>query len=282
MTMGVQPASLAQRIAERTVVAGSLGVWWLGGSGFVFKTEASKQIWIDPYISDFARGVFGIGRAFPPPLATDEAAPDVVISTHWHEDHLDPGFIPALARRLPTVNFIMPRSAMARAVTWGLPTQQISPLAQGETLQIPGGTVTGVVARHEAGVPGWEVPDALGVSLKLDGICVYHSGDTDYDPRIHRALTGTKFALATLCINGSVGNMNAPEAALLAYHLTVGAVVPHHHLIWDRPKDKIPTCETLDPNLFAATYRKLGGRATVVLPEVGRDMALTTAGMFVS
>lgn len=281
MTVGVQTASLAQRIAARTVAAGSLGVWWLGGSGFVFKTAAGKQIWIDPYISDFAREVFGIGRAFPPPLGSDEAAPDVVISTHWHEDHLDPGFIPALASRRPAVNFIMSRSAMARAVTWGLTTQQISTLAPGETLEIIGGTVTGVVARHEAGVPGWEVPDAFGVSLKLDGVCVYHSGDTDYDPRIHRALVGTKFALATLCINGSVGNMNAHEAALLAWHLTAGAIVPHHHLIWDRPTEKIAASETLDPNHFAATYRKLGGRAEVVIPEVGRDMALTTVGMFV-
>ena len=282
MITGVQPDSLARRIAERTVAAGSVGVWWLGGSGFIFKIAAGKQIWIDPYISDFAREVFGIGRAFPPPLAADEAAPDVVISTHWHEDHLDPGFIPALARRLPAVHFIMPRSAMARAVTWGLTTKQISPLAPGETLEIPGGTVTGVVARHEAGVPGWEVPDAFGVSLQLDGVHIYHSGDTDYDPRIHRALTRTNFALATLCINGSVGNMNAHEAALLAWHLTAGAVVPHHHLIWDRPNEKVAACETLDPDLFANTYRKLGGQAAVVLPEVGRDMTLTTARMFLS
>ena len=281
MTVGAQPTSLARRMAERSVAAGSLGVWWLGGSGFVFKAAGGQQIWIDPYLSDFAREVFGIGRAFPPPLTADEAAPDVVISTHWHEDHLDPGFIPALARRRPAVKFIMPRSAMARAVTWGLTTKQISPLAQGETLEIPGGTVTAVVACHEAGVPGWEVPDAFGVNLLLDGVRVYHTGDTDYDSRIHRALAGTKFALATLCINGSVGNMNAHEAALLAWHLTTGAVVPHHHLIWDRPKEKIPACETLDPSLFAATYRKLGGQAAVVLPEVGRDMTLTSTGLLV-
>jgi len=279
MTMGATPTSLAQRIAERTVAPGTLGVWWLGGSGFIFKTSAGHQIWIDPYLSDFAREVFGLGRAFPPPLTVEEAAPDVVISTHWHEDHLDPGFIPALARRRPTVRFLMPRSAMARAVTWGLTLAQITPLGAGETLEIPDGTVTGVVARHEAGVPGWEVPDAIGVNLQLDGLRIYHTGDTDYDPRIHRGFSGTQFALATLCINGSVGNLNAPEAALPAWQLEAGTVVPHHHLIWDRPREKIAACETLDPRVFTETYRKLGGRGTVVIPKVGLDMTLTAAGL---
>jgi L-ascorbate 6-phosphate lactonase len=277
--MDAPAPTLARQIADCRVSPGTLGVWWLGGSGFVFKTAAGRQVWIDPYLSDFVREVFGVGRAFPPPLAPDEAAPDVVISTHWHEDHLDPGFIPALARRRPAVRFIMPRSAMARAVTWGLTTKQISPLGAGETLDLPDGKVTGVVARHEAGVPGWEVPDAIGACLELDGLRIYHTGDTDYDPRIHRALTGQAFALATLCINGSVGNMNAAEAALLAWHLDARAVVPHHHLIWDRPKEKIAACETLDPGLFAETYRRLGGKGAVVIPEVGRGMLLTATGL---
>ncbi len=279
MSMASPSPSLARQIADRPVTAGSLGVWWLGGSGFVFKDAAGVQVWIDPYLSDFVREVFGIGRAFPPPVVPEEAAPDIVISTHWHEDHLDPGFLPALARRRPGVKFIMPRSAMARAVTWGLTTRQIVPLGAGETVEIPGGRVTGVVARHEAGVPGWEVPDAIGVNLEFGGLRIYHTGDTDYDPRIHRGLAGTAFALATLCINGSVGNMNAAEAALLAWHLDARAVVPHHHLIWDRPKEKIAACETLDPASFATCYRKLGGAAVVHVPVVGRGLTLTADGL---
>ena len=277
--MSTPPATLAQRIAHRTVAAGSLGVWWLGGSGFIFKTAAGRQIWIDPYLSDIVRPMFGIARAFPAPITVEEAAPDVVISSHWHEDHLDPGCIPELARRRPTAKFIMPPTAMSRALAWGLPTTQVTPLVHGQTLDLGDAKLTAIVARHEAQVLGWETPDAMGLSLDFGGLKVFHTGDTDYDARIHRSLAGTAFAFATLCMNGSVGNMNAHEAALMARQIEAKSLIPHHHHLWSRPKEKIPVFETLDPQMFVATYRQLGGTAAILIPEVGRDMTLTAAGI---
>ena len=271
-------SSLASRIAATRPAAGTLAAWWLGGSGFIFKTPAGRQVWIDPYLSDVVKTMFGVARAFPPPLTAAEAEPDVVISTHWHEDHLDPGCIPELARRRPEAKFIMSPASMSHAVSWGLAPSRITPLAPAATLDLGDVKLTGVVARHEAGVPGWEVPDAFGVVLDFGGVRIFHTGDTDYDPRIHRALAGTSLALATLCINGSVGNLNAHEAALLAWQLDTRSVIPHHHILWSRPADKIPAFETLDPNLFATTYRKLGGAANVILPAVSAGYTLTAAG----
>jgi len=272
------PASLASRIASTRPAADSLAAWWLGGSGFIFKTPAGRQVWIDPYLSDIVKAMFGVARAFPPPITAAEAEPDFVISTHWHEDHLDPGCIPELARRRPNAKFIMSPGSMAHALSWGLPTTQVLPLSPGQTLDLGDVKLTAIVARHEAGVPGWEVPDAFGVILDFGGVRVFHTGDTDYDARIHRAVAATPLALATLCINGSVGNMNAHEAALLAWHLNARSVIPHHHLLWSRPAAKIPAFETLDPNLFADTYRKLGGKAQVLLPAVGGGYTVTTNG----
>lgn len=268
-------STLAAQIACTRPAPGSLSAWWLGGSGFIFKTSSGAQIWIDPYLSDIVRVMFGVGRAFPPPINPSEAEPDIVISTHWHEDHLDPEAVPALARRRPTAKFVMSPASMSHAIPLGVPKEQIVALTARQALDLGAVKLNGIVARHEAGVPGWEVPDAFGVVMDFGGVRVYHSGDTDYDPRIHRALAGTPLALATLCINGSVGNMNAHEAALLASHLEARAVMPHHHLIWDRPPEKIAACETLDPNLFASTYHKLGGRAAVLLPAVGGGYTLT-------
>ena len=269
-------APLAAQIAAARPAAGSLAAWWLGGSGFIFKTPAGRQVWIDPYLSDVVKTMFGVARAFPPPITTAEAAPDFVISTHWHEDHLDPGCIPELARRRPNAKFIMSPGAMAHAVSWGLPPSQITTLVPGQTLDLGDVKLTAIVARHEAGVPGWEVPDAFGVIMDFGGVRIYHTGDTDYDARIHRAVAATPLVLATLCINGSVGNMNAHEAALLAWHLDARTLIPHHHLLWSR--EKIPAFETLDPNLFAETYRKLGGAAKVILPTVGGGYTITAAG----
>lgn len=272
-------STLAARIALTQPAAGSVAMWWLGGSGFIFKTANGRQVWIDPYLSDAVRNLFGIGRAFPPPITIAEAEPDIVISTHWHEDHLDPEAIPALARRRPATRFIMSPAAMSHAVPLGVPVGRVTTLTTGQTLELGDGLqLTGIVARHEAGVPGWEVPDAFGALLDFGGVRIYHTGDTDYDPRIHRALAGTPLALATLCINGAVGNLNAHEAALLAWHLDARAVIPHHHLIWDRPQEKISACETLDPQLFTDTYQKLGGRGQAIVPAVGAGWLVTASG----
>ena len=59
--------SLVARIAEEVVAPGHVTGWWLGGSGFVFKTPGGTQIYIDPYLSDIVRDIFGSARAFPPP-----------------------------------------------------------------------------------------------------------------------------------------------------------------------------------------------------------------------
>jgi L-ascorbate 6-phosphate lactonase len=269
---------LAAQIAAARPAADSVAAWWLGGSGFIFKTPAGRQVWIDPYLSDIVKAMFGIDRAFPAPISAAEAEPDFIISTHWHEDHLDPGCIPELARRRPGAKFIMSPGAMAHALSWGLPTTQVLALSPGQALDLGDLKLTAIVARHDAGVPGWEVPDAFGVIMDFAGVKIFHTGDTDYDARIHRTVAATPLALATLCINGSVGNMNAHEAALMAWQLKAKSLIPHHHLLWSRPPEKIPAYETLDPNLFAATYAKLGGPAKVLLPAVGGGYTITAGG----
>jgi L-ascorbate 6-phosphate lactonase len=267
---------LADRIVATSQAAGSVAAWWLGGSGFVFKTSSGQQIWIDPYLSDVVRTIFGVGRAFPAPITVAEAMPDIVVCTHWHEDHLDPGSIPELARQRPSAKFVMPPSAMARVLSWGLARAQIVPFRQGETLEFGETRLTGVFARHEVSTAGWEVPDALGVVLDFEEVRVFHTGDTEYDARIHRAVSPIPLALATLCINGSGGNMNAYEAALLASQLDVRSLVPHHHSLWAKEQE---AGETLDPRLFEETYHRLDGTADVHLPIVGDGWTITSQGI---
>jgi L-ascorbate metabolism protein UlaG (beta-lactamase superfamily) len=269
--MGVSTATgnLAARIAQHRVSPGSVAAWWLGGSGFVFKTPAGAQVYLDPYLSDVVSAIFGMGRAFPTPIQSEEAHPDVIISTHWHEDHLDPEAIPIIARNNPSTRFIMPPSAMARALSWGVPRDRITPLSAGETVEVSDMRVSHVPARHEAGVVGWEVPDAMGVILEVAGLKIYNSGDTEYDVRL-RLLKSHHFDVAIVCINGVGGNMNAREAALLVYEQGAKTVIPVHHLLWaeNRAGDEA----TLDPRLFEETYRKLGGTGRVILPEVGGEI----------
>lgn len=250
---------------------GSVSAWWLGGSGFVFKTSAGTQVYVDPYLSNAAESIFGLKRAFAAPITAAAAEPGIVVCSHWHEDHLDPFAIPEIARLHPRTRFVMPPSAKARAVSWGVPVDRIDTVGAGQSLQFEDVKILAVPARHDPGIPGWDVPDAIGIVLLTEGMSLYHTGDTEYDARLRR-LQLEHLAFATFCINGITGNMNAPEAALLAWHLKAAAVMPHHHLLWDRP----PSAEeTLDPGLFAETYTRLGGRGRVLIPTVGGEFTVS-------
>jgi L-ascorbate 6-phosphate lactonase len=265
--------SLAQTIAETQVRPGSLRAWWLSGTGFVFKTAAGTQVYVDPYFSNCVSQIFGIERAGAPPIPVEEAEPDLVVATHWHEDHLDPEGLPILARRSAT-QFLCPPSGRSRLLGWLVPPERVTAITEGQTHTFRDVQITAVPARHLAGIPGWEVPDAIGLLIVVDGLRVYHTGDTEYDLRL-RALAYDKerpIDLMLTVINGTGGNMNAHEAALLAWHIRPRLVIPMHHILW---KDSSGGEQaTLDPTLFADTYQRLGGSGQVKLLNVGEGVEI--------
>jgi L-ascorbate 6-phosphate lactonase len=265
-------AALHETIAATTVQPGSVMAWWLGGTGFVFKTPAGTQIYIDPYLSNIVAQIFGVERGFPAPIAAEDARPDLLIATHWHEDHLDPGAIPVIAQH-SKATFLCPPSARSRALSWGVAADRVQNIQVGETHTFRDVKIEVVAARHLANIPGWETPDAVGVILDFGGLRAYHSGDTEYDVRL-RALKHSHIDAAMLVINGAGGNMNAHEAALLAWQLGVKIALPMHHILWKETSTPNPDA-TLDPQLFADTYRNLGGSGTIGSLAVGEGIQLS-------
>lgn len=264
--------AIVDPIAQTEVAPGTVMAWWLGGTGFVFKTPAGAQIYVDPYLSNCVAGIFGIERDFPTPIQAADARPDLVIATHWHEDHLDPESIPVIARQ-SQAQFLAPPSCISRMAGWGIARPRLTPFAVGQTHTFQDVQITAVAARHVAGVPGWETDDAIGLLFDFGGVRVYHSGDTEYDLRL-RALAYTQPPIHTalLVINGAGGNMNAHEAALLAWQLKVKQVIPMHHRLW---KDFTGGEQaTLDPHLLVETYQRLGGTGDVTLLAVGEGLLL--------
>jgi L-ascorbate 6-phosphate lactonase len=108
-------------------------------------------------------------------------------------------------------------------------------------------------------------PDAVGYLITVGGVRLYHAGDTEYDARI-LADTRGRVDVSLVCINGTTGNMNAHEAALLAWQQGAALAVPMHYGLW-RDAD-YGAGATLDPQLFADTYRRLApeGRVHVLTP----------------
>lgn len=265
--------TLAQTIGSTTVAPGTVMAWWLGGTGFVLKTAAGTQLYIDPYFSDCVAQIFGISRAFPPPVPVEDAQPDLLIATHWHEDHLDPEGLPQLAQRSAT-EFLCPPSAASRLLGWRVPRDRVKTISIGETITFRDITITAIPARHHAGIPGWEVPDAIGLMLEIDGLRIYHTGDTEYDLRLRALAYDHEHPIDVLMtvINGTGGNMNAHEAALLAWQLGAQLSIPMHHILW---KDFTGGEQaTNDPQLFADTYQRLGGSGKVHMLAVGEGISL--------
>ena len=266
--------SLTDLIAETNVPHGSVMTWWLGGTGFVFKTPVGTQIYVDPYLTNCVAHIFGVERGLPALIQPQDARPDLVIATHWHEDHLDPEGIPIIAKHSEAA-FLAPPSCVSRMLGWGVPRARVTSITQGQTQVFKEVKITATPARHVAGIAGWETDDAIGLLLDFDGLRIYHSGDTEYDLRL-RALAYDKQApidAALVVINGAGGNMNAHEAALLAWQLGAKTIVPMHHVLWKGFTGGEQA--TLDPQLLVDTYRRLGGVGTVRPLTVGEALLLT-------
>lgn len=232
------------------------------------KSHDGLIVMIDPYFSDECERQEGLKRLFEPPIIAEELKPDLLLVTHGHLDHFDEPTIRTFAGGGRTTLFAPP-SCVARAAKLGWPRSKLRALTPGQSVTKGACHVTATFARHTP-------PDAVGYLVKIDGLRLWHSGDTEYDHRLRMPAT-QHLDVAFICINGGGGNMNAHEAALLTWQLKPRAAVPMHYGMWSvegyRYRGAAPWA-TPDPVLFASTLAKLNPRMRVRELEVGRLLTL--------
>lgn len=248
---------------------GTVACAWLGQAGYLMKTTDGVTVMIDPYFSDEVEKQEGLKRLFPPPITAAELQPDVLLVSHGHLDHFDEPVIRAFASGTRTM-LIAPPSCTGRAAKLGWPASRMRSLQPGQSATKRGVKVSAILARHT-----W--PDAIGFLIDVEGLRLWHSGDTEYDQHL-RALAGAELDAAFICINGGGGNMNAHEAALLAWELKPRTVVPMHYGLWaakDYRYGGAAPDATPDPSLFEETLRKLSTRIRISTLEVGRTVTLS-------
>jgi len=236
--------SLAQRIDALPVPAGSLALWALGQSGFVIK-GGDTVVYIDPYLSSYVDeagyappGTFP--RQFPPPLLPEEASnAHWVFCTHEHGDHTDPKTLGPLAQVAPHGRFIGPADSREILCTLGISEDRIivPPVDTHPTLGPL--TFTAIPAEHygldrdaEGGFR-W-----LGFIIRLNGVTLYHAGDTIlYDGLVER-LRKQPIDIACLPVNGRdgwrerrgmIGSLDGREAAELAVAVSAEVLIPMHN-----------------------------------------------------
>jgi L-ascorbate 6-phosphate lactonase len=256
-------AALEQRLRSLEVAPGTAAGLWLGRAGYWLKSPGGVSLLIDPYLTESAEAVWGVKRVVPPAIDHTRYAPDLFLSTHWHEDHLDPPVVRHYATR-PDVVFVGSPSSAVRAGIWGWSAERIVSLRPGEIYRHGDVAMTATFALHDEEVA--PTPDAIGFLLDLGGTRIWHVGDSVYTWQL-RAMREANLDVMLVPINGGAGNCDAEEAAFLAWKVRPKVATPNHYDMW-APADFGPDA-TLDPAVFVETLARLGGDVAAKVLTVG-------------
>jgi L-ascorbate metabolism protein UlaG (beta-lactamase superfamily) len=183
---------------------------WLGHSCVLL--SGTKKVLIDPYIEGGS-----IART----------KPDIVAVTHGHDDHM--GETVALGK--PTVAITeIAKYLMAR----GVPAEGMN---IGGTLTVGGVSFTMTPAQHSSSIgeagPGFSAGAPAGFVIRMDGVPVYHAGDTGLfsDMRLIGELYHPQVALLPI---GGRYTMGPAEAMMAANFVGAKLVIPIHYNTWDK------------------------------------------------
>ncbi len=173
-----------------------LAVLWAGRSTMLIQVK-DKLILTDPFLSDFAGGMMrrvvsaGIDLESLPRL-------DLVLLSHAHFDHLCYVSLRMIAERFPGSALVFPQGVepFLPDVPLNLLRLKTSYFREGifgQKETVEGVAVTPVYARHSGGryfIDSyiWGVRGHCGFILEYDGLTVYYSGDTSYDPKAFKEI----------------------------------------------------------------------------------------------
>lgn len=221
-------------------------LWWLGHCGFALKWR-STILYIDPYLSNsqahrYRKSDRPHNRLVAAPLqpsAIEHA--DLVLATHAHCAHLDPGTAPKIMEASKSARLILPKSAAGRAHMMGVDYLRMTTLDAGQRLEYLGHDdevirVDAVASAHEA--LDWTEEHGfpyLGYILRMGEFAVYHAGDCAPYEGLAKTLRPYDLDLALLPINGRdpdrgmPGNFTIHEAAALAEDAGIRCIAPIHY-----------------------------------------------------
>lgn len=214
---------------------------WLGQAGFLIRGPRATVL-VDAFLSDRPN------RTIPPVVDPAElTGVDLVLCTHEHWDHFDRTTVTAVLKASPRARLVVPAPITDLAAEEaGVDPARIVGGVPGTPVVLDGCTVHPLPAWHGIDVadaygfapPGEDGHRYLGYVLDLDGMRLFHAGDTLWYEGMAERLREHRVELALLPINGRdpvreraniVGNLDHREAALLASEAGVRTLVPMHY-----------------------------------------------------
>ena len=239
--------STAQEIQDIALGRDNLAIFWLGQAGFVFKSPDGKVIYVDPYLSDCAERLYGFKRLMAAALEPEDVRADFIISTHFHEDHLDIDACPVIAKNSSAL-FVGPADCMKKWRELKIEESRLAEVNGGGEKDLAGVKMTAVFADH-----GELARDAIGIILDYGFVRVYVTGDTAYRPDKMAAAISKKPEIIITVINGQFGNMNPEEAAKLARDAEAKVAIPCHFWTFAEhngdPGKFIEACRQITPEV---------------------------------
>ncbi|AEH24208.1 metal-dependent hydrolase [Pyrococcus yayanosii CH1] len=221
-------------------------VKFLGHAAFYI--EGSKKILIDPFLSGNP-----VAAAKP-----EELEADLILVTHAHGDHV--GDAAEIARR--TGAKIVAMYDIANYLVENNKGITTVGMNYGPT-EIDGVKIVQVPAWHSSSDGKYSIGNACGYIIELDGVKIYHAGDTFVfkDMELFAELYGP-IDLALLPIGGHF-TMGVEEAAKAVELLKPKKVIPMHYNTW-------PPISA-DPEEFK---RLVGDKAEVIILKPGEMIEL--------
>jgi len=213
---------------------------WLGHSAWLVEGK-SAIVLIDPFLDE---------NPMAPCKARDIARADIVLVSHDHFDHL--GDAPAISKRTGAMLVGTFELATAVASEHGIKSEGMN---IGGSLTIGGVTVHMTPAFHTSGRG-----QAAGWVVEIDGVRIYHSGDTSLFSDMK--LIGDMFRPDLACLPIGDRFTMGPAAAARAVDLIRPRIVaPMHYNTWP------PIAQ--DPEKFRAL---VGSAAEVAILKPGEKL----------
>jgi len=183
-----------------------LKISWLGHDGF--KIKNTKTIYIDPY-----------------QIKAGEEA-DIILITHEHFDHCSPGVVKKIASAKTTII----TTAVVKSLLSGTKAKEIRAAKPREKIvldnvsieTVPSYNVNKFRSRGEVFHPKQD--QMLGFIITLDGVRIYHAGDSDSIPEME----GLNIEIACLPVSGTYV-MTAEEAAEATKRIKPKIAIPMHY-----------------------------------------------------
>jgi L-ascorbate 6-phosphate lactonase len=207
----------------------SAAVWWLGQSGYIFKSPGGQVVATDLYLTNscaeaYAGSGIDLDRRVPVLIQPEEVQVDVFTSTHNHIDHADPQTIARLGHK-DTTYFVGPHPACEVFRENGVAPDRIAPSWPDCRLEFGDVTIHGTFA-----LPTDDTDlNHMGFVFQFGkGPRIWVTGDTDYTELLASAGKHSPDVMITV-INGGFNNLSHYEAARVAAMVKPKVAIPCHY-----------------------------------------------------